>query len=165
MATRTFVISVIEQCNWVVFTARNCGKVMFSQACVKNFVHREDVSQHAMASRVSASWSRGCLPLDPGGIQPPGQTPPGHTHTHTHTWTHTTLGHNPPPGRHHPGHTPLWANTTPVEMTIEAGGTHPTGMHSCPTNFLSKNQTRMKMFQLRSTKKPDLYVLHRSLCD
>ena len=32
------------------------------------------------------------------------------------------------------GWIPPWADTPPVEMTIEAGGTHPTGMHSC-SNF------------------------------
>ena len=39
---------------------RSCGKVMFSQACVKNSVNREGVSASVHA-----------------GIHPPGQTPPG----------------------------------------------------------------------------------------
>ena len=46
-------------------------------------------------------WVWGGLPLVPGGL---------------------------PLGRG--GYTPR-ADTSPVEMTIEAGGTHPTGMHSC----------------------------------
>ena len=50
---------------------------------------------------VSTSGCGGCLPLVPGGL------PLG-------------LG----------GYTPR-ADTPPVEITIEAGGTHPTGMHSC----------------------------------
>ena len=69
-------------------------------------------------------------------------THPGHTHTldthtlDTHTlWTHTPHGHI-----HTPRHTPLldthtpWTHTPfpppPIE-TIEAGGMHSTGMHSC----------------------------------
>ena len=34
----------------LIITVRNssCGEVMFSQACVKNSVHREGVSQHAL---------------------------------------------------------------------------------------------------------------------
>ena len=40
-----------------------------------------------------------------------------------------------PPRDTHPGQTtpdtPLGRHPTPPEMTIEAGGTHPTGMHSC----------------------------------
>ena len=50
---------------------------------------------------MSTSGCGGCLPLVPGGL------PLG-------------LG----------GYTPR-ADTPPVEITIEAGGTHPTGMHSC----------------------------------
>ena len=45
-----------------IFTARNssCGKVMFSQACVKNSVHREGgggggVSQHALPGRMTST--------------------------------------------------------------------------------------------------------------
>ena len=103
----------------VIFTVRNstCGKVMFSQACVKNSVHRW-VS--ASGSRVvSDSGSRGqCLPLGlrgvhpqaetplgrhllgrhPLGRHPPGQTPPGQTHPQADTTPRQT----PPPGRHHP---------------------------------------------------------------
>ena len=36
----------------------------------------------------------------------------------------------PPVGRHHPRQIPTVGRLSPVEMTIEAGGTHPTGMHS-----------------------------------
>ena len=68
--------------------------------------------------RVSASGSGGgCLPLGPGGVHPPGQTPP----RQTPPWADTHLGRHPP-----------------VEMTIEAGGTHPTGMHSCFNLFSSQ---------------------------
>ena len=61
------------------------------------------MSQHAMG--------KGCPPLGLGGVYPPGQTPPV--------------------GRHHPGEIPTVDRLSPVEMTIEAGGTYPTGMHSC----------------------------------
>ena len=67
----------------VILTVRNssCGKVMFSQACVKNSVHR-------------------------GGINPPRLTPPRHTHN-----PHPTMGRPPsqthtPLGRHLP-----WADS------------------------------------------------------
>ena len=60
-----------------------------------------------------------CLPLGPGGVQPPWvRLPPGHT----------PLGQTPPT-------TPLGRPPPSVEMTIEAGGTHPTAMHS----YLSSN--------------------------
>ena len=51
-------------------------------------------------------WVRG------GGVRlwVRGVHPPGHTHAPQHTFPRT--------------------HTTPVEMAIEAGGTHPTGMHS-----------------------------------
>ena len=57
---------------------RSCGKVMFSQACVKNSVHR---------GRVSASMHAGIHPLP--GSHPPGRHPTGQT--------------PPAPGRHRPG--------------------------------------------------------------
>ena len=81
----------------------------------------------------------GCLPLGAWGYTP-GDTPSGHTHapwTHTHTpWTHT---YSPLDTHTHPGHPP------PRTLAIEAGGTHPTGLHSCclfffhffNSNFLS----------------------------
>ena len=51
----------------------------------------------------SMQWGRGCLPLGPKGADTPLDT-----------------------------HLP-WPDTPPpkVKMTIEAGGTHPTGMRSC----------------------------------
>ena len=62
----------------------------------------------------SMQWARGCLHLgqDTLGRNPLGHTPP----LGKHPWTHNLPGQTPP---------------LPVEMTIEAGGTHPTGMHSC----------------------------------
>ena len=86
---------------------------------------------------------------------PLGTNTPGHTHTHTHTpghtprntpsghthmppGTHTPVhphGHKLPPRHTHPQDTPLSRTPPdthlPVEMAIEAGGTHPTGMYSC----------------------------------
>ena len=53
------------------------------------------------------------------------------THTHTHTDTPPTMADTPLPGQTHtdPG------NHTPVQCMLgygqQAGGTHPTGMHSC----------------------------------
>ena len=54
----------LSQLSIQIFTVRNssCGKVMFSQTCVKNSVHEEG------GGGLSASGSGGCTP--------PGQTPP-----------------------------------------------------------------------------------------
>ena len=75
-------------------------KIMFLHLSVILFTG--GVSQHAMV--------RWCLPLDLGGVYHPVQTPLV--------------------GRHHPRQIPTVGRLSPVEMTIEAGGTHPTGMHS-----------------------------------
>ena len=58
----------------------------------------------------------GCLPLGPGGVHPPGQTPLVGKHPTSQT----------PPSVD----TPL-ADTLPPPTPTEAGGTHPIGMHSC----------------------------------
>ena len=86
----------------------------------------------------------GVHPLDtyPWANTPTGQTPPrADTSLGRHPWwTHTprpntTYREDTPPGRHLQGrHCP--ANITPTVMATEAGGMHPTGMHSCLTkNF------------------------------
>ena len=104
---------------WFIITARkrSLGQGNVLYLSVSHSVHR----------RVSASESRGCTPprthtLDTHTLDTHTWT---HTHTHTQTPGHTRPGH--PPNGHpldtHPGH--------PVEMATEAGGTHPTGMHSC----------------------------------
>ena len=67
----------------------SCGKLMFSQACVKNSVHRRGCVSHA------------CCP--PGHECPQAHMPPGHAHSsrHAHLWAHM------PPGTHTPTmHTP-----------------------------------------------------------
>ena len=76
----------------LIFTARNssCGKVMFSQACVKNSAHRA-----------------GCLP----------HCILGHTPRQTHTPSGQT---SPPPPDGYYG-----------IRCQQAGGTHPTRMHTC----------------------------------
>ena len=84
---------------------RSCGKVMFSQACVKN----------------SVRTGERCTP--PGrqtpalGKHPPvRQTPPGQT---------ASLAGSPP------GKTSLQADTPHPEMATATDSTHPTGMYSC----------------------------------
>ena len=68
---------------------RSCGKVMFSQACVKNSVHRGKVWQ-----------------TPPFGRHLPWQTPlPGR-----HTPWQTPIPGRHPLGRHPPGYTPPWAD-------------------------------------------------------
>ena len=105
-----------------IFTARNSswGKVMFSQACVKNSVHGD------------------VCPKEFWDIYPPRQTSP---------WAHPPLlGRHPPswadtlPSRHplgrHPlGRHPLNRHPSPPPRHNgygqQAGDMHPTGMHSC----------------------------------
>ena len=92
---------------------------MFSQACVKNSVHKgEGVSdKHPLCRhtpRLTHPWadtpSLGRSP-PPGPELPCRQTPPGQTHP----WTNT-----------HPG------QTAPLQHTTTAAdGTYPTGIHSC----------------------------------
>ena len=115
-----------------IFTTRNssCGKVMFSQACVKNSVHDR---------------GRGVCPIACWDTPPPypqqtspGQTPyqadtppdrhtPRQTHPQAATpWEDTPLGRHPS-GRHPP----------PSKTVTAADGLHPTGMHSCDTFFIS----------------------------
>ena len=85
---------------------RRCGKVILSQACVKNSVHRGGGSV----------WQ-----TPPGQTPPLEQTPPsqcmlGYTphpvHAGTHDLCSVHAGIHPPPA-------------------TAADGTHPTGMHSC----------------------------------
>ena len=80
---------------------------MFSQVCVKNSVQ-----------------GGGALPLGPGDVLPPRQTP---------------LRHTSPSGRHPPqADAPARADTSSGRLpptATAADGTHPTGMHSCQSNF------------------------------
>ena len=114
-----------------IFTARkqSCGKVMFLHLSVSHSVHRGVYSsiQRARGVYPSMQWAGGCTPIGrhsialgrhPPGRHAPGQTPP--------------LGRHPPqtpPGKH-----PLGRH--PFETATEAGGKHPTGMHSCVKNSL-----------------------------
>ena len=111
-----------------IFTVRNssCRKVMFSQACVKNSVHRGG----------HTPWRD--RQTDRQTETHPGQTPPGQTHTclldrHIPLGRHTTLDiHTAPLDRHTPldRHPPGQTPAPPPEMTTAADGTHPAGMHS-----------------------------------
>ena len=79
---------------------RSWGKVIFSEACVKNSVHRGVVSQHALQA---APWA---------GTPPPGRfTPPG---------KYTPLGQvHPLGGRYIPRQVTPWAGTPPTPMVNE----------------------------------------------
>ena len=88
-----------------IFTIGNssCGKVMFSQVCVKNSVHSgggEGVSQHALV----VGWGL-CIPACTGQVGCVADTP---------------LGRHPPR-----------ADTSPPPVATAPDGMHPTGMHSC----------------------------------
>ena len=86
------------------------------------------VCQSFCSQGVFASGSGGCLPHP---LDTPLETPP---------WTHTHPGHTHSPQTHTHLDSPL------VEVATEAGGTHPTGMHSC-LRFLF----RMESFQVTHT--------------
>ena len=68
------ISTVYNSICWRDYTC--CLKVMFSQACLKNSVLKRKLgggcaSQHAM------DGGGVCLPLGPGSVHPPRQTPPG----------------------------------------------------------------------------------------
>ena len=92
------------------------SKVMFVNLSVSHSVH----GGGGRCLPLGPGMGRECLPLGPGVVHSPGHPrghiAPGHTHLLD---THPTYPHTP-------GH-------PPVEMAIEAGGTHPTGMLSCST--------------------------------
>ena len=127
----------------VLVTTRisSCGKVMFSQAYVKNSVHRgRGVCPGRFAQEVCpGGGSRGRHPQTQRQIPPQTQrqTPPdpeAHTTPDPEADTPKPRGryHSRPRGRHPPAQrqTPPRARPLP-EMTTEVGSTHPTGMHSC----------------------------------
>ena len=115
------------------------GKVIFSEVCVKNSVHGGVlVSQHALqvvsqhALQVSRPTQfRGMWPG--GGLQ---------THTQGRSWGGSGWEvFRPTPGGSVPGGTapkgempgPRGGCVETPRMATAAGGTHPTGMHSCFT--------------------------------
>ena len=119
----------------LLFTVRkgSCRKVMFSQTCVKNSVHRGCVCTGA-----DTPWC------------PQGVYPSMHwgRHPRVDTLRQTPPGRHLPLGRHPLGQTPLWADTflgrhppTPKETATAADGTHPTAMHSCYLNIFMDNVT------------------------
>ena len=89
--------------------AKVWGRVIFSEACVKNSVHRGGAS-----SQVGFLWGGfllGVLPL--GGLPPGGASSGGASSWGCFLWGGAWWR---PPG-----------------TATAAGGTHPTGMHSCFT--------------------------------
>ena len=110
---------------------RSWAKVIFSQACVKNSVHRGGVCL------ISACWDippRSRPPQTRQSLSPPTrQTPPldqadtpaDQADTPQDLADTPQTRQTPPgPGRHPPG------KLTP-EYGLRVAGTHPTGMHSC----------------------------------
>ena len=103
---------------------RSYGKVMFSQACVKNSVHRGGAWQGhrvwcgGMHGRVCAWW---------GACMAGGMHGGGHVCGEGHAWQ--------------------WGGGACVagETAIAAGGTHPTGMPSC---FNYKNFQKLHFLTL-----------------
>ena len=121
------------------------GKVIFSEACVKNSVHKGRGLPQCM------------LGYQP--IPPPMQTPPPGQGPHK--------SRHPPRSRHPPGADPLEANTSPSRPLPpgavhagrygqQAGGTHPTGMHSCVRFFILANSL---LTLPGSDSKPDRYIV------
>ena len=123
-----FVPDTPSNCTSQVITVykRSCGKVMFSQACVKNSVH---------GGRCTPPGQTGRHPLgSPPGKNPLGQTPPwadtSHLDRHLPLGRHP-LRQTPPTGRHPHRQTPSQVDTPLHQMATGADGRHPTGMHSC----------------------------------
>ena len=114
-------VNVYATDNWkflVLFTVRN-GKVMFSQACVKNSVHGgrgEGVCLWVQGDSVCLWVWGGCIPQadTPWADIPPGRHP---------------LGRQPPEADGPRQTSPL--RQTPPTTATGADGTHLTGMHSC----------------------------------
>ena len=131
---RTFL-----SCELIAVRKRSCGKVMFSQACVKNCVHGGGV------------YTPGQTPL---GRHPPWQTPPSRHPLGRPPPGQTPLQADTPLGSH-----PPWAVTTPSGQSPPSGQTppptdgyhinHPTGcilaflgvIDSVPLIFMSINCT------------------------
>ena len=93
------------------------GKVIFSVACVKNSVHRGGGVPGQVHPQGRFTPQAGTLP-PPGTVHPHPQagTPPPHPSGQVH----------PPPGAVHAG-----------KYGQQAGGTHPTGMHSCSPDMVT----------------------------
>ena len=98
------------QCSWVAPTLllaksrqnyyfyrpqQCCGKVMFSQACVKNSVHKGGVYP-THAPQGTHALGHACPPV---ACTPPGKHAPWHAHT--------------PPRHSPPRHAPPWARSPP----------------------------------------------------
>ena len=126
----------------LVFFVENSELVFFEYLPPANEVTGKAMFLHLSVSHSVLLGREGCLPVGPGrvpvfgsgGVHPlytPLDNPSGHTqpwtHTplNTHTHTHTGNTHKPLDTQ-----TP-WTHTPLLEMAIEAGSMHPTGMHSC----------------------------------
>ena len=104
---------------------RSWGKVIFSEACVKNSVHRGVVSGPTPGGGRFGVWLWGLRPTPEGEVGGSGQ---GVIKAHTHTrglQTHTQ-------GVYSSMH---WGRPS-KQMATAAGGKHPTGMHSCLSEVL-----------------------------
>ena len=90
-----------------IFTVGNssCGKVMFSQVCVKNSVHSG--GRGRVYPSMHWSWGGGCVSQHALGRWVVWQTPP---------WADTLPAQTAPP---------------PPPVATAPDGMHPTGMHSC----------------------------------
>ena len=103
------------------------AKVIFSQACVKNSVHRGGgCLPQCMLGYTPSPWEQ-TPPLGadtpPLGADTPGaDTPPG---------THPPQEQTPPQSRHPSTRHPPPPRKQTAAYGQRAAGTHPTGMHSC----------------------------------
>ena len=94
-----------------------CGRVMFSQACVKNSFHG---GVYTPPWQIPSLLGRHTTP----GRQPLGRHPLGQT---------SALGRHPQGRPHHPGRPPgaYTLPPPPKKTATTVDGMHPTGMHSC----------------------------------
>ena len=100
-------IGSLSRCNYR--PQQSWAKVIFSQACVKNSVHRGE------GVCLSACWD-----TTPGPGKPPREQTP--------SWTRQTP--QPAPGRPPPDQADPPTKHTPA-YGLRAAGTHPTGRHYC----------------------------------
>ena len=133
------VLVNIQKSNDIVAARKRRGKVIFSQACVKNSVHGgRGGGIPACLAGFQAPHPGGCLGgSGQGGLQ-------------AHTWGVPGPGGSAPRGLPGPGWGEVGCGDPPGTATA-AGGTHPTGMHSCLYQFCPHEGWNLKW--------------DRSLCD
>ena len=113
---------------------RSCGKVIFSQACVKNSVHREGCAWQGGVHGRGCAWWGACMAGGACVARGGGMHGRGACMANgacmvggVHGGLACVVGQHAWQGG---GHV-WWGVCMAGKTAIAAGGTHPTGMHSC----------------------------------